>query len=212
MLIFGEVKERGELFTLIVAPDAEHAVVPGQQEPRVGPGHEDPVGRAELLKEGDGGEKLALHGLGIAAVFGGCPVHLAAVEVAAVGGFVGIVVVGVVVLLADLVAAVQNGDAAEGEHVGVQHDVETGGPLDRALIVFIAPGFQAAEGGGSATQPRIAQAGIVIVELASCGAAPPLAGEIVVEETLVLALLRTEAGEEAVVEAPADIVMAAEVV
>ena len=94
----------------------------------------------------------------------------------------------------------------------MQHDVEAGGPLDLALVVLIAPGLQTAEGGGGAAESRVAQAGIVVVELASCGAAPPFAGEVVVEETLVLALLRAEAGEEAVVQAPADVVVAAQVV
>ena len=78
------------------------------------------------------------------------------------------------------------------------------------MVVLVAPGLEAAERGRRTAKARVAQAGVVVVELAARGAAVPGAGEVVVQKALVLGLVRPEAAQELIVQAPADVVVAAE--
>ena len=131
-------------------------------------------------------------------------------EVSAVCALVGVLVVAVVVALAHLIPAVQHGDAALSKHPGVEHQIT---PHSPGLGHGIAGGLQPAQGGGGATQPGVPQPGVVVVQLAPADAAGPLASEPLVQISLVGYLVSAEAGvEPGVVQAPADVIVAAQVV
>ena len=134
-------------------------------------------------------------------------------DVAAVLPALRVLLVGPVVELAHLVAAVDHGDAALGEHPGVEGQIAGDGPLQLEGVLLIVGGLHAAQGGGGAAQPGVPQPGIVVVQLPPGAAARPFAGEIVVEIPLVGHLLRAEAGlQPGVVQAPADVVVAPQVI
>ena len=133
-------------------------------------------------------------------------------QIAAVVPFERVVVVGIVILLRDLVAAVQNRDAAEREHVGVQHLVEPQRPVELFRVLLMPRGLHAAERRRRAAQARVAETRIIVIQLPARGAAGPPAGEIVVQIALVRNLAHAELHQEAVVEPPADVIVAAEVI
>ena len=157
-------------------------------------------------------EDAALHGPVVPALFGVLPVHVAPVQIAAVAGLDGVVTVAVVVQLADFIPGVQHRDAAQGEHVGMQHHVQPNGQLKRRVVARFQRGLYAAQRRGGAAHARVAQAGVVVVQLAPGGTARNPAAEIVVEEPLVGHLLLAEPAQEVIIQPPADVVVAAQVV
>ena len=126
-------------------------------------------------------------------------------DVARVVGLLGVVLVGVVVHLGHLVAAVDDRQAGLREQVGVEHDVLADGDLHRLLVALEARRRGGAEAG-------VAGHRVGVVELAARGAARHAALEVVVEVALVRNLLHAPGAERGVVEAPADVVVAAQVV
>ena len=73
--------------------------------------------------------------------------------------------------------------------------------------------LHAAEGGRGAAEPGVPQAGIVVVELPPAGAPGELAGEVVVQIALMGHLVDAAVlAQPGVVQAPADVVVAPEVV
>ena len=115
-------------------------------------------------------------------VFRERPVEPAAVDIPAVIPFIGIIVIGVVVELSDLVAAVEYGDAALAQHPGVEHDITHQG----ACFFFRAGGrFEAAQRGCGAAHARVAERFVVVIQLAPGGAAGPFAGQVIVQVFLI---------------------------
>ena len=94
----------------------------------------------------------------------------------------------------------------------MQADVQAQGPGELFFVLLIARRLHAAEGGRRSAEPCVAQAGIVVVELSPARAARQASGQAVVQELLVRHLAHAEMAEEAVIEAPADVVVAAQVV
>jgi len=114
-------------------------------------------------------------------------------QIAAVLALDRIIVIGIVVELANLVAAVEHRHAAERQQEGMEH-LDLG---KRLLPVLL----RAAEGGRRAAQARIAQTRIVVVQLAAGGRTLPLARQIVVEIALMRHLALAELREIIVVQA-----------
>ena len=133
-------------------------------------------------------------------------------QIAAVIPLQRVLVVCIIILLADLIAAVEDRDSALGEEEGVEHDIHADGAVQLVVVHLVFCSFNAAQRGGRAAQTGIAQAWIIIVELAAGIAVVALAGQIIVEIFLVCYFLHAESLEEIVVKAPADIVVAAQIV
>ena len=120
--------------------------------------------------------------------------------------------IGIVVLAADLVARVEHRDTAEREHAGVQHQVQPQ-RLFELFVVFLIPGtFDAAERGCRPAEAGVAEAGIVIVKFAAGRAAGKAAGQIIIQILLMRYLAHTELPEEGIVQPPADVVVAAQII
>ena len=88
-------------------------------------------------------------------------------DIAGIRRLIGVFLVGVVVELSDLVAAVKHGYPGLRQHAGMEHDVQTDGGLP---FVFILCGFcalDAAHGGCRSAEPCILCYGIVVVQLAA---------------------------------------------
>ena len=205
-----EIEQRQQLFARAVAADAQHVVVAGGQQPDVGAAVEHGVPGAQFFLTPDGVEHVVFQRVRLVPQLGLGPVHIAPVQIAAVRGLQRVGVVGVVVLLRDLVAAVQHRDAAQREHEGVQHDIPADGEVQVRGV--LPRGLDAAQAGRGAAEPRVAQPRIVVVQFAPGRASVPFAGEVIVQEFLVRHLLLAELRQEAVIQAPADIVVAAQII
>ena len=120
-------------------------------------------------------------------------------------------VVGIVVLPGDLVPAVEHRNAALCQKKRVEHLVQGQGLVQLLPIVLKAGRLHAAQAGGGSAQPGIPQPGVFVIQL-SPGAAVEAAPEPVVEEALVGDLLHAELFKVRIVEAPADVVVAAQIV
>ena len=212
LIVVAEVEQGDELLALVVAPDAQDVVIVGLHDPGVGLVVKDLVLGADGLERAEGLEDPALAGRRVVPLRGLVPVEVAAVQVAAVIPFEPVLMIGIVIFLADLIAAVEDRDAALGEEEGVEHDVQTDGPLQLPVILLVLGGLDAAQRSGRTAQAGVAQAGIVVVELSAGIAVIASAGQVVIEIFLVGDLLHAELFEEIVIEAPADIVVAAQVV
>ena len=168
--------------------------------------------RADRLQRAEGIEDPALAGRGVIAQRDLVPVEIAAVQIAAVVPLQRILVVSVIVLLADLVAAVQDRNAALREQESVEHDVQTDIAVELAAVKLVFGGFDPAQRSGGAAEARVAQARIIIVELTAGIAAVALAGQIIVEILFVRDFLHAELFQVLIIKSPADIVMAAQIV
>ena len=120
--------------------------------------------------------------------------------------------IALVVQHGDLVAAVEHGHAAEREHQRVQGHVQPHRRVQGHPVPALQRRLHAAEGGGGAAEAGVAQARVVVVELTAGGAPGPLARQVVVQVLLVGHLALAELAQEVVIQAPADVVMAAQVV
>ena len=141
------------------------------------------------------------------------PLEIAPVNVAAVIPALGVLMVGVVVQLTHLVAAVQHGDAALNEHPCVQHQIAGDCALQLEGVLLVVCSLHAAQGCGGAAEAGVAKARVVVVQLAPAVAAGPLAGEPVIQVFLVCNLVRAKAAAQpGVIQTPADVIMAAQVV
>lgn len=157
--LIAEVEHGDELAAVVPAPHTQHVRAASVEGPHVGPGVEGRLGAPQLLQPAQAHELLALAGVRVAAHGGQIPLEGAPVEVAAVLPLLVVQVVGVVVELPHLVAAVEDRDATLGEHPGVEHQVAGDGALQLEGVPLIVGGLHAAQGGGGAAQPGIAQRG-----------------------------------------------------
>src|SRR5699024_7328529 len=99
-----------QLVALVPAPDAQYMVAAGVKGPYLCLGVKGLFLGADLFQTAQTFKLFALAGGGVVAQFRQIPLEIAPVQVAAVVPLFGIVVVGVVVQLADLIAAVQHGN------------------------------------------------------------------------------------------------------
>ena len=187
-------------------------IVPGLDDPCVRFVLEYAVLGADLFQLAKCLEDDVLPGALNVSKLGFLPVHVAPVQVAAVVGLDRIIVIGVIVELTDLIARVQDRDSALGQQESVEHDVEADAAFDFPLVLLVFRRLDPAEGSCRSAESGVAQAGIVIVKLAAGVTVVALAGEIVVEVFLVRHFRDAELLEIIVVQAPADVVVAAQVV
>ena len=145
--LFAEVEECQELLLPEGAADAEDVGRAGVHRIECRPRLEDLVGGADVLERSERGEDPALIAFGILTLFRESPVEFAAVEIAAVEFLI--------VELTHLVAAVDDGNAALREHVGVEHDVRVNGKTQRVVVVVVDGGFNTAKAGGGAAETRV---------------------------------------------------------
>ena len=212
LVAVGEVEQTQDLLALVVSAHGKDVVVVGLQDPGVRLVLEGVDGSADLFQLPKGLEDPSLAGGDIIAELRLVPLHVAAVQVAAVLRLDGIVVVSVVVQLADLVAAVDHRDAALGQQERVQHEVQTDRAVQLLIVLLVLRCFDAAEGSSGTAKSRVSQTRVVIVQLASCVALPVVAGEIIVQVLFVLHFLDAELLQEVVVQAPSDVVVASQIV
>ena len=207
-----EVEEGKKLLAVIVTADAEDLVVPGLNRPDIRLGVKDAVFGANLLHPEEGLVNAALAGLRVVAERDLVPVKFSAVQITAVHRLHRVVMVGVIVELADLVAAVEHRDAALGHQEGMEHEVKADGQVMLPLVLLHLGRLDAAKGSRRSAKAGVAQTRVVIIQLTAGVASPPFAGQVVVEVLLVGDLLLAKLAEEIIVKPPADVVVAAEVV
>ena len=170
------------------------------------------MGASDFLHPAHRREHAAFRRVFFPAPFRFLPVHLSPVQAAAVLLPVRIIVVGIVVELRDLVPAVDHRHPAEGEDEGMQHHIQAQRLLQRLPVSGFHRRLHSAQGGRPAAQPGVPQPGIVVVQLAPGRASLPFPRQVIVQEPLVGNLLLGEAPQEVIVQSPADIVMAADIV
>ena len=208
-----EVEEGDQLLALIITADAEYMVVVSLNGPGPGFAFEDAVLAADLDQLLQAAEDPAFSGGRIISSGNFIPAQVAAVEVAAVFALDGIIVIVIVVLLADLVTAVEYRDTALYEHEGMQHQIQADGAVQLPVVLLIFRGLDTAEGSCRAAESGIAQTGIIVVELAAAVATEiAQAAQIIVQIFLVGHLFDAELFEVLIIQAPADIIMAAQIV
>ncbi len=133
-------------------------------------------------------------------------------DITGIRRFVGILLVGIIIDLADLVATVQNRNAGLHEHVGVEHQIHPHRPFHSRLIL-LEPGFlDPAHGSGGAAESGVTRDRIRIVQLTPAGAVPGIPLEIIVQILFVGTLPEPFRLQRAVVKPPADIIMTAQII
>ena len=212
LLVLAEVEERKELLAVVISADRKDVIVPGLDDPCVCFALEYAVLGADLFQLAESLENAVLSGSLDVSERRVVPVHVASVEVTAVLSLDGILVIGVIVELADLVACVQDRNSALCQQECVQHDVETDAAIQLPAVLLIFRSFNAAEGSGRSAKSCVAEAGIIVVELAACVAAECQAAQIIIEVFLVRHFGDAELLQILIVKAPADIVVAAQIV
>ena len=93
-------------------------------------------------------EYPALIAVGVGTLFGELTVKFAAVEITAVEFLVDIRVICIVVQLTDFIAAVDDGDAAEGKHERVEHYICFYGDIQRLVVLIPQSRLNTAKAGG----------------------------------------------------------------
>ena len=212
LIILAEVEESDELLTLVVTADAENVVIVWLDDPCVGLIVKDLMFRADGLEDTQCVEDPAFAGGCVVSESNFVPVEVAAVQITAVIPLQRIFMVGIIVLLADLVTAVENRNTALGEEEGVKHDIQADRAVELVIIHLIFGSFDTAQGGGCAAEAGVAQAGIIVVEFTAGITVIALAGQIIIEIFLVCDFFHAELLEELVVQSPADIIVAAQIV
>ena len=207
-----EVEEGDQLLSAVVAADAEDVVVVGLHDPDVRLSLEDRIAPSDLLELQDRLVEAALPRRGIVALCHVVPVEITSVEIAAVVIAERVVMIAVVIQLADLVAAVDDRDAALRKEKCVQHDVQPDRPVQLGGILLVHGGLDAAQRGRRASKSRVAERRIVVIEFAAGVGALPFSSKKIVQIFLVRNLLHAESAQEIVVESPADVVVAAQVI
>ena len=187
-------------------------VVIGFHNPGIGLGAEHLMCGAYRLELTKRRKDSSLSGRRVFPFFCIFPREIPPVQIARIVPLIGIFVIAVVVSLSDFVARIDNRNAGQGEQKRVKHDVEADCAVQLPLIALIFRRLNAAERGCRTAKSCIADAGIVIVKLTPRVGAVEVAPEKVVQEALVSNLIDAELLQKVVVEAPADIIVAAQVV
>ena len=150
-----EVEQGDELAAVVPASHAQHVRAAGVKGPDICPGVEGRLGTPQLLQPAQAQKLLSLAGIRVMAQLGQRPLKGPSMEIPAVLPLFLVLVVGVVVELSHLVAAVQHRYAALCEHPGVEHQVTGDGALQLDGVAFIVSGLHPAQGGGGTAQPGV---------------------------------------------------------
>ena len=212
LILIAEVEQRDQLLPAVIAADPQDMIVVGLHDPDIRLPVKDRVLLPEILHPADRGEHLSLPRGQVMALRRVVPVHGTAVQIPAVVPLQRIIVVSVIIQLRDLVARIQHRDAALREQKGMQHDVQLQRPVELSGIPLILRRLHAAQRRGCAAESGVSEPRIVIVKLSAGVAAENVAAEVIIEEFLVRHLLDAELAEVLIIETPADIVVAAEII
>ena len=192
-----------------IPKDAEHGLAAGLQGFDAGFSGKDLVGStdglhlAEPVKDPHGDLVLAVPFL---------PREFTAVEVTGIVTLQSVFFIGIVVFLADLVAGIDDRNTALDEKPGMEHQVAGNGFLNLCVVALVQGGFKTAEGCRGAAKAGVPETRIVVVQFTSGIAAVPVPGQIIVQELLMRDLLDTELMQPFVIQAPADVVVAAQII
>ena len=140
------------------------------------------------------------------------PIHSSAVYIARISRLIRVILVGIIIHLPYLIAAVKHRNPRLHKHIRVKHQVKPQRLFHRLLILLKSGFFHAAHGRSRAAETRIARHRISVVELAPACAAPGISLEIVIQIFLVAALADSVKHQNAIVKPPAYIIMAAQII
>ena len=169
------------------------------------------VARRLLEDAAQAGVDAVLDAAGLAAARGAGPIHHGPVHPASVVGEVRIGLVAVIVGEADLVAHVDERNAAEAGDQRVTHEDAVDGGVDRRGIAGGDGRFESAERGAAAIAAPVAGSGIGL-EVAAAGEAAGKASGIELGEEVAVRRARDADGRCILIgDGPADVVMAAQI-
>ena len=138
--------------------------------------------------------------------------HHTAVNVTGICHLVRIILVGIIVDLCDLVSTVEYRNTGLHKHIRMQHQILADRQIHRSRILLKAGFFDSAHGSGRSAEPRISGHRIGIVQLTAARAVPGIALEVVIQVLLVGALHHALLLQCRVIQSPADIIMATQVI
>ncbi len=208
--MLGKIREAEDALAAVAAEVTEHMVVPRIDELRMA-FLEGVVVFPDLGEFEEALEDPRLDRLRFLPQLGLVPVELRPVHPAVVAVLAGIAVVVVVVEHADLVAEIDEGDAAYGENDAVEQQDAAYRHLDLVFVLLVKPFLKPAERGGRSADPGIPGLRVEL-EHFPAGKTIALAREKPVQEPTVVMRIDLDFPEVAVFEAPADIVVAADVI
>ncbi len=208
----GEIEQRNQFLSLVIAADTEDMVIPGFDDPRVGFGLEHLIALPHHCQAADRLKENSLPRRGVVSKRRLIPVEISAMQISRIICLQGILVVAVIIELSDLITTVQHRNAALRKQKCVQHDIQTDCLRQFVFILLILSGFDPAQGRRRTAKTRVTKARIVIIELASGITAVPCTTQIVIQIFLVRDFLDAELFQEIIVKAPADIIVAAQII
>ena len=138
--------------------------------------------------------------------------HHAAVNVTGICHLVRIILVGIVVDLCDLVSTVEYRNTGLHKHIRMQHQILADCQIHCGRILLKAGFFDSTHGSGRSAEPRISGHRIGIVQLTAARAVSCIALEIVIQVLLVGALHHALLLQCRIIQSPADIIMATQVI
>ena len=161
--LVAEIKQANQFFSLQAPDQAQQRRVSGVNGGRLRLTGENGVSRPERLQLAEGGENPVLRRSRLLCLPGCLPVHLAPVKVAGIRRLVRIVMVAVVIELPDFVSGIQNRDAGQGKHIGMEHDHRVNGPINLICVPRLQRRLQSAQGSSRTAQPGISRNRVFIV-------------------------------------------------
>ena len=207
--MLAEVKQTQKTLTVQFPANAKYAIAASIKAADFGIRSEDPLRGPNGFQLSQGRKKSALTGCRVSAKLCLFPVKISTVEVAAVCALFLVEMVVVIVQLSDFVTAVENGNAALGQHPGVEHDITGKGQL---RFLRGLRGFQTAQRCCGAAQAGIPQPGIVVVQFSPGTASGPFPGKPVVQILFMGYFLYAELPQPGIIQTPANVIVAAQVI
>ena len=140
------------------------------------------------------------------------PAEFSSVDVTGIRSLFRVILVTVIVDLANLVSAVEHRNTRLHEHEGMKHKISLDGRIHLICILLKASLLHAAHGSGGSAETGVTGHGICIVKLSTAVAVLSLSKEEIIDVLFVRTLLHAPPFQGIVIQTPADIVVAAEVV
>ena len=140
------------------------------------------------------------------------PRELSSVEISGVRPFLRILLICIVIELADLIPGINDRDTALREQPGMQHQDAGNRLLLLRLVLLIECRLQPTEGRSRPAESRVSELRIVVVQLTPAVAAIPASGQVIVQVLLMRDLINPKLLEPVIVQPPADVIMASEIV
>ena len=166
----------------------------------------------QILEPADRLEYDSLPGIRIMPHGNLVPVQVPPVEITAVIPPERIVMIRVVIELADFITAVQHRYAALRKQKCMEHNIKADGACLLFPVMLILGRLDSAQGSCRPCQAGIPEARVIIVQFSSRIGAGPFSGQVIIEILLVGDFLNAERLQESIIQAPADIIVAAQVI